>query len=128
MRSTRRSGTIGGQFAPRLIELLEAPAWRVASLSAHRYDCGANAGTMGHGSRSRISPGGLHPSSPLPLGGGARSVGPRQRAQAGVSADLDEVTAMAVALEAKHWAQGQGVQPVCGALECARLFCFSRWR
>ena len=36
MRSTRRSGTIGGQFAPRLIELLEAPAWRVASLSARR--------------------------------------------------------------------------------------------
>ena len=36
MRSTRRSGTIGGQFAPRLIEMLEAPAWRVASLSARR--------------------------------------------------------------------------------------------
>jgi hypothetical protein len=28
--------TIPGQFAPRLVEMLESPAWRVLSLSAHR--------------------------------------------------------------------------------------------
>ena len=32
----RRRTTIGGQFAPRLIEMLESPAYRVLSLSAHR--------------------------------------------------------------------------------------------
>ena len=36
MRSTRRSGSISGQFAPRLIEMLEAPAYRVAQSSARR--------------------------------------------------------------------------------------------
>lgn len=32
----RRRTTIGGQFAPRLIEMLESPAFRVLSLSARR--------------------------------------------------------------------------------------------
>ena len=32
----RRKTSIGGQFAARLIEMLESPAWRVLSLSAHR--------------------------------------------------------------------------------------------
>jgi hypothetical protein len=32
----RRRTIIGGQFAPRLIEMLESPAWRVLSLSARR--------------------------------------------------------------------------------------------
>jgi hypothetical protein len=32
----RRRTTIGGQFAPRLIEMLESPAYRALSLSAHR--------------------------------------------------------------------------------------------
>jgi hypothetical protein len=32
----RRSGSIEGQFAPRLIEMLESPAYRALSLSAHR--------------------------------------------------------------------------------------------
>jgi len=32
----RRRTTIGGQFAPRLIEMLESPAYRVLSLSARR--------------------------------------------------------------------------------------------
>jgi hypothetical protein len=35
MRRRRRT-TIGGQFAPRLIEMLESPAYRALSLSAHR--------------------------------------------------------------------------------------------
>ena len=37
-RSSRQSrpGSISGQFAPRLIEMLEAPAYRVLSLSARR--------------------------------------------------------------------------------------------
>jgi hypothetical protein len=33
---TRRHTKIGGQFAARLIEMLESPAFRVLSLSAHR--------------------------------------------------------------------------------------------
>lgn len=32
----KRRTTIGGQFAPRLIEMLESPAYRVLSKSAHR--------------------------------------------------------------------------------------------
>jgi len=32
----RRRTTIGGQFAPRLIEMLESPAYRALSLSGHR--------------------------------------------------------------------------------------------
>jgi CRISPR/Cas system Type II protein with McrA/HNH and RuvC-like nuclease domain len=32
----RRRNRIVGQWAPRLVELLESPAWRVMSLSAHR--------------------------------------------------------------------------------------------
>ena len=32
----RRKTTIGGQFAPRLIEMLEAPAYQALSLSGHR--------------------------------------------------------------------------------------------
>ena len=32
----RRKTTIGGQFAPRLIEMLESPAYRALSLSGHR--------------------------------------------------------------------------------------------
>src|SRR3954449_7071142 len=32
----RRSGSIGGPFSPRLIEMLESPAYRALSLSAHR--------------------------------------------------------------------------------------------
>jgi hypothetical protein len=32
----RRPNSIDGQFAPRLVEMLESPAWRVLSLSAHR--------------------------------------------------------------------------------------------
>jgi hypothetical protein len=32
----RRRNSIGGQFSPRLVEMLESPAWRVLSLSAHR--------------------------------------------------------------------------------------------
>ncbi len=35
-RTYRRRTTIGGQFAPRLVEMLESPAWRVLSLAAHR--------------------------------------------------------------------------------------------
>jgi len=35
-RHRRRPGTIGGQFAPRLIEMLEASAYRVLSLTARR--------------------------------------------------------------------------------------------
>jgi hypothetical protein len=33
---TRRKRTIGGQYVPHLRELIEAPAWRVLSLSARR--------------------------------------------------------------------------------------------
>ena len=36
MTSKHRTGKISGQFAPRLVEMLEAPAWRVLSLSARR--------------------------------------------------------------------------------------------
>jgi hypothetical protein len=36
MKKRRRRTTIGGQFAPRLIEMLESPAYRVLSLSGHR--------------------------------------------------------------------------------------------
>jgi hypothetical protein len=32
----KRSNRVGGQFSPRLIEMLESPAWRVASLSCRR--------------------------------------------------------------------------------------------
>jgi hypothetical protein len=32
----RRRNRIAGQWAPRLVELLDSPAWRVMSLSAHR--------------------------------------------------------------------------------------------
>jgi hypothetical protein len=32
----RRSGSIEGQFSPRLIEMLESPAYRALSVSAHR--------------------------------------------------------------------------------------------
>jgi hypothetical protein len=35
-RGPRRRTTIGGQFPPRLVEMLEAPAYRVLTLSAHR--------------------------------------------------------------------------------------------
>jgi hypothetical protein len=35
-RAYRRRNKIAGQFAPRLIEMLEAPAYRIMSLSAHR--------------------------------------------------------------------------------------------
>jgi len=35
-RAYRRRNRIAGQFAPRLIEMLEGPAYRVMSLSAHR--------------------------------------------------------------------------------------------
>ena len=35
-RHRARRTTIGGQFAPRLIEVLESPAYRALSLSAHR--------------------------------------------------------------------------------------------
>jgi len=35
-RFKKRRTRISGQFAPRLIEMLESPAMRVASLSAHR--------------------------------------------------------------------------------------------
>jgi len=34
-RATRRT-SIGGQFAPRLIEMIQSPAFRALSLSAHR--------------------------------------------------------------------------------------------
>jgi hypothetical protein len=34
--SSRNRGRISGQFAPRLVEMLESPAYRVASLSARR--------------------------------------------------------------------------------------------
>src|SRR5436309_15230078 len=33
---TRKSSRISGQFAARLIDMLESPAWRVLSLGAHR--------------------------------------------------------------------------------------------
>jgi hypothetical protein len=33
---SRRKNKIGGQFAPRLVEMLESPAYRVLSLSGHR--------------------------------------------------------------------------------------------
>lgn len=36
MKRTGRKTTIGGQFAPRLIAMLESPAYRALSLSAHR--------------------------------------------------------------------------------------------
>ena len=36
MPSRERRTSIGGQFAPRLIEMLESPAYRVLSLSARR--------------------------------------------------------------------------------------------
>lgn len=36
LRRHRRRTSIGGQFAPRLIEMLESPAFRVLSLSARR--------------------------------------------------------------------------------------------
>ena len=36
MKSRRRKNKIGGQFSPRLIEMLESPAWRILSLSARR--------------------------------------------------------------------------------------------
>jgi hypothetical protein len=36
MTRRQRRTQIGGQFAPRLIEMLESPAYRVLSLSAHR--------------------------------------------------------------------------------------------
>ena len=36
MRSRKRYNQLEGQFAPRLIEMLEAPAYRVLSQSAHR--------------------------------------------------------------------------------------------
>ena len=36
MSSKHRTGKISGQFAARLVEMLEAPAWRVLSLSARR--------------------------------------------------------------------------------------------
>ena len=32
----RRRNRIAGQFSPRLVEILESPAWRSLSLSAHR--------------------------------------------------------------------------------------------
>jgi hypothetical protein len=32
----KRSNSIPGQFSARLIEMLESPAWRALSLSAHR--------------------------------------------------------------------------------------------
>jgi hypothetical protein len=35
-RKRKRSQSIGGQFAPRLIEMLESPAYRALSLSARR--------------------------------------------------------------------------------------------
>jgi phytoene dehydrogenase-like protein len=34
--SSRHRGQISGQFAPRLVEMLESPAFRALSLSAHR--------------------------------------------------------------------------------------------
>jgi hypothetical protein len=34
--SSRHRGQISGQFAPRLVEMLESPAYRALSLSAHR--------------------------------------------------------------------------------------------
>jgi hypothetical protein len=36
MKSRGRRNKIGGQFSPRLIEMLESPPWRVLSLSARR--------------------------------------------------------------------------------------------
>jgi hypothetical protein len=36
LRTNRYTGKIGGQFAWRLIEMLESPAYRVLTLSAHR--------------------------------------------------------------------------------------------
>jgi hypothetical protein len=36
MSKRKKPNSIGGQFAPRLIEMLESPAYRALSLSAHR--------------------------------------------------------------------------------------------
>jgi hypothetical protein len=36
MSAPRRKNAIFGQFAARLIEMMESPAYRVLSLSAHR--------------------------------------------------------------------------------------------
>ena len=35
-KSYRRRNTIGGQFAPRLIEMLRSPAYRALSRAAHQ--------------------------------------------------------------------------------------------
>jgi hypothetical protein len=35
-RKRKKPNSIGGQFAPRLIEMLESPAYRALSLSARR--------------------------------------------------------------------------------------------